>query len=97
MSTARGPEPRTVEVELDGDFAGWKCKARADWKAKEIAALESGKVDRILPVLDAIIIEHNFPDQGTGERAATMGDVDWNGLAKVAGQIFDAVSALPNR
>lgn len=97
MSTARGPEARTVHVKLDDPYAGWEATAKADFKAKHLAALESGKVERIIPVLDAIIIEHNFPDADTGERAASMGDVDVGGMAAAAGKIFDAIGKLPNR
>jgi hypothetical protein len=95
---AKRPAARTVTVSVtEGDFAGWEATARADFPARLLADLQSGSIDRIIGVLDAIVTDHNFPDIND-QLAATMGDVDpYAGLMKVAGEIFDAIGKLPNR
>lgn len=95
---ASRPAARTVSVTIaSGDFAGWEATARADFPARLLADLQSGSIERIIAVLDAIVVDHNFPDQ-SDELAATMGDVDpYDGLMEVAGAIFDGISKLPNR
>jgi hypothetical protein len=94
---AKRPEPRTIEVQGEGEFADWQATARADFPAKHLAALQSGDLDRIIGVLDAIVIDHNMPDEA-GEIAATMGDVDpFSGLMHIAEAIFTAIGTLPNR
>jgi len=95
---AKRPAQRVVRVAIeDGDFTGWEATARADFPARYLEDLASGKVDRIIAVLDAIVTDHNFPND-RDEIAATMGDVDpFDGLMVVAGAIFDAIGKLPNR
>jgi hypothetical protein len=95
---AKRPATRTVEVVIkSGDFEGWEATARADFPAKLLADLESGQIGKIITVLDAIIVSHNFPN-ADDEIAASMGDVDpYPGLMKVAGEIFDEIAKLPNR
>lgn len=96
--TAKRPAPRTVEVTVtSGDFDGWSATAKADFRAGWLADLQSGKLDLILPVLDKIVIEHNFPNE-LDEPAATMADVDpYAGLLAVAEALFDKIGKLPNR
>lgn len=94
---ARRPEPRTVEVKLDGAFEGWEATVRADFKAKYWADLYSGEPDRFLPVLTAQTIEHNFPDQDTGELAETIGDVDLAGVTAMIEKLSKVIGALPPR
>jgi hypothetical protein len=98
MKAAKRPAPRTITITVpDGDFEGWTATARADFPARVLADLESGKMDRLLAALDAIIVSHNFPDSGDGI-AATMADVDpYPGLLAVAGLIFDGLGKLPSR
>jgi hypothetical protein len=95
---AKRPAMRTVTVAIeDGDFAGWEATARADFPAKYLADFDSGKIERIITALDAIIVDHNFPN-AEDEIAATMADVDpYTGLVAVADKVFDAISKLPNR
>ena len=95
---AKRPAARTVSVEIKkGDFTGWEATARADFKASLLADLQSGQIDRIIGVLDAIIVDHNFPNEAD-ELAERMGDVDpYAGLMEVAGAIFEAIGKLPNR
>lgn len=95
---ARRPAPRVVTVTIEaGDFAGWSATARADFPARLLADMQSGDIGRLLAVLDAIIVEHNFPNSEDGI-AATMNDVDpYGGLVEVAGELFDAIGKLPNR
>lgn len=95
---AKRPAPRTVEVTIeDGDFAGWWAIARADFPARLVAGLESGKIASVLAALEAIIVEHNMPDS-TGEIATTLGDVDpYSGLLAVANAVGEKLRQLPNR
>lgn len=95
---ARRPPPRTVEVTIaEGDFAGWWARARADFPARLVAELDSGKVERIVAALGQIVIEHNMPDE-SGEVAATLADVDpWAGMVAISQAIGEAIGQLPNR
>jgi hypothetical protein len=95
---ARKPAPRLVDVIVkDGDFEGWEATARADFPARVLADLQSGSIERIMTALDVIVTEHNFPD-AEGEIAASMAEVDpYDGLLRIAGDIFDAIGKLPNR
>lgn len=95
---AARPAARTVTATIaKGDFAGWEATARADFPARLLADLQSGNIARIIGVLDAIIVDHNFPN-ADDELATSMGDVDpYTGLMEVAGAIFDAIAKLPNR
>jgi hypothetical protein len=94
---AKRPAPRTVTVTLDGDFEGWEATARVDFPARLLVELESGKLERIIPALDSIIIDHNFPND-QDEIAASLGDVDpYSALEKLADKVFDAIAKLPNR
>lgn len=95
---AKRPPTRTVHVLVaEGDFAGWEATAKADFPARLLGDLQSGNVDRLIGVLDAIIVEHNFPNVDD-ELAERMGDVDpYAGLMKVGGDILDAIGKLPNR
>lgn len=95
---AAKPAPRTVTVEIsEGDFAGWRCVAIADFPARVVADLESGKVALIFAALDRIILEHNFPDEA-GELAGSMADVDpLRGVVAIAGAIAHKIESLPNR
>ena len=87
---------RTVTIGK-GDFEGWEATARADFPAGLLADLQSGSIDKIIGVLDAIVIDHNFPD-ANDELAKSMADVDpYGGLMEVASGIFDAIAKLPNR
>lgn len=92
-------ERRTVHVVVaEGDYAGWECTAYADFKARLYADMQSDDLGRILGVLDKVIISHNFPDEDDpGILAASMGDVDNEALKFMAGEVFDAISKLPNR
>jgi hypothetical protein len=85
-----------VAVE-EGEFAGWEATARADFPARLLADLQSGKVDRLITALDEIITDHNFPDS-EDRIAATMSEVDpYPGLLEVGGRVLDAIGKLPNR
>ena len=95
---AKRPAPRTVNVVIkEGEFAGWEATAKADFPARLLVDLQSGEISKILAVLDAIIIDHNFPDVND-EIATAMADVDpYPALLTIAGEIFDEMSKLPNR
>jgi hypothetical protein len=94
----RRPAPRTIHVVIEsGDFEGWEATARADFRAGLIGDLQSGNIERIMHVLDEILIEHNMPNRDD-EIAATMADVDpYGGMVEISGMIFDAIAKLPNR
>jgi hypothetical protein len=80
-----------------GDFAGWEATARADFPARLLLELDSGSIGRILPALDAIIIDHNMPNSA-GKLAETLADVDpvW-GLVAISEALGLALAALPPR
>lgn len=94
---AKRPAPRTVDVTLAGDFAGWSCVARADFPARYLTALESQEASAFLDVMDRIVISHNFPNEDD-ELAERMGDVDpFGGLVAAASEILDRIRTLPPR
>lgn len=96
---AARPAARTVSIEIPAGqpFAGWRATAAADFPAGRLADLQSGRIDRILETLEAIILEHNFPNLDD-ELAATLADVaPYDGLLVVAAAIFEAIAKLPNR
>ena len=95
---ARRPAARTVEVGIaEGDFEGWRCTAKVDFPARHLAALQSRDAGAFLEVMDAIIVDHNFPND-RDELAESMADVDpYAGLVAMASAIFDAIGALPPR
>lgn len=95
---AKRPAARTVTVTVaEGDFAGWSATARADFPARLVEGLESGKIAEVLGVLEVIIVEHNMPDEHD-DVAAHLSDVDpYAGLLAVANLIGEAIAKLPNR
>lgn len=95
---AKRPAGRTVHVVIaEGDFEGWEATAKADFPARLLADLQSGSVERLIGVLEAIIVDHNFPD-AEDEIAVHMGDVDpYDGLMTLGGELLDAIGKLPNR
>ena len=97
-TAARRPSPRLVSVVIGtGDYEGWEATARADFPAGLLADLTSNDIGRIMHVLDVIVTDHNMPDS-SDQVAKSMADVDpYQGLMAVAGEIFDAISKLPNR
>ena len=90
------PEARTVTVELKGAYAGWRCTARADFPAGLLADLQSGQVAKIISVLDAIVIDHNYPGDD-GDLAASMAQVEYHAVMDTGIGVFDAIGKLPNR
>jgi hypothetical protein len=98
VKAAARPPARTVEVSIDeGAFAGWAATARADFPARLLVDLESGSMAKVLVVLEAIVTDHNFPNE-TGELAATLGDVEpYDGLLAVSAKLLEAIGRLPNR
>ncbi len=91
------PEPRTVECTGTGEYADWWMRARADFPASVLAALQGRDVGKVIVALNGIVIEHNMPD-ATGAIASSMGDVDpYHGMVHMAGRLFDAIGKLPNR
>lgn len=97
-AVARRPPARTIDVVIEsGDFAGWYAKCRADFPASLVAGLDSGRLDDALAALQAIIVEHNMPND-RDELAATLADVDpYTGLLAIADELGRQLKALPNR
>lgn len=95
---AKRPAPRTVTVTVsEGDFSGWSATARADFPARLVAGLESGRIAEVLEVLEKIIVDHNMPDEH-GNVAEHLIDVDpYAGLLAVSNAIGEAIGQLPNR
>ena len=104
MTTTRGakraakrPAPRTVHVVLTGDYEGWECTARADFPARVLENFQSDSMERIMAALDAIILDHNFPND-QDEVAEFMSDVSpFGGVTAAADAIWTAIGKLPNR
>ena len=94
---AKRPAPRTVTITLSGDYEGWECTARADFPARVLEDFQSASMTRIMAAMDAVIIDHNFPDS-TDEIAQSMSDVDpVGGVTAAADAIWTAIGALPSR
>ena len=95
---AKRPAPRTVTATIeDGDFAGWSATARADFPARLVIDLDSGQVEKILSVLEVIIVDHNMPDQAD-QVAEHLADVDpYAGLLAIANALGAELGKLPNR
>ena len=95
---AKRPAPRTVTATIEGgDFDGWEATARADFPARLVVELNSGQIERVLGVLEAIIVDHNMPDEHDAI-AEHLADVDpYAGLLAVANALGDKLASLPNR
>ena len=74
---------RTISVELAEPYAGWRGTFRRSLSLNALIELQSGDLGRIVALLDARLLEHNFPDGGGGI-AASLGDVE----------PLDAISAI---
>lgn len=97
-AVAKRPPARTIDVELNGGgaFDGWWLRARADFPAALLAELQSGDIARVMAVLDVVIVDHNMPDE-QGELAGELGQVQYDGLLRMAGALFDELGRLPPR
>lgn len=87
---------RQVTATLEDPYEGWTLTIWADFSARLLADLQSGDVARILSFLEAVTIDHTLPDD-TGEIAKSLGDVDYQGLLKVAEAAMEAIARLPPR
>ena len=100
MTRQPAPRPagRSVDVTLaEGPFATWSVTAAADFPAGMLADLQSGDLALIIAVMDAIVTDHNLPND-QGELAASMRDVSpYDGLLAIAAELFQAIGKLPNR
>ncbi len=47
-------------VELDGQFAGWRCTLRPQVSARILLDLESGNAARAMGAFAKLVLEHNF-------------------------------------
>lgn len=93
-----GPTPRrdrTVDVRIpDGPFAGWEATVRIHFPARELAALQSGDLSRMIAAFDRIVVRHNLVDDD-GQPARSVGDVDYAGLFVLLKAAMDAIGSLP--
>jgi len=90
-------ELRTARVTLAKHPALWAvCRTR--FRAKRLADLQSGDMDRVLDALGGIVLEHNLPDAEEPDQvAAGIGDVDYLLLGEVAQALTVELKQLPNR
>lgn len=94
---AHDHQTRAVTVTLGPPFEGQGAVMRSNFKAKYWADLNSGDGDRVLPVLEKIVLEHTILDTETGEVAVTIGDWDLDVLNAVLTQFGKELSSLPPR
>jgi hypothetical protein len=58
------PAPvRTIEVVLDGDYAGWWARMRTNQKFGTLIALTSDDTHEQLSAMRGIFVEWNWPDE----------------------------------
>lgn len=96
-AVARRPPARFVEVTLEGGLDGWWARARADFPAALLIELGSGDIERIVAVLEVIIVEHNLPG-ADGRRAEKLADVaPWDGLIEIGKRVLTELGRLPPR
>lgn len=86
----------TATIEAPSEYEGWSITIYADFSARLLADLQSGDVARILGFLNAVVRDHNLPNDA-GEIASDLGDVDYQGLLKVAEAAMEAIQRLPPR
>lgn len=88
---------RTVEVNLDGDFAGWNAKMRADGiSARTFIELSSNSVERQMAAVENLVISHNFKDS-EGVTVTDVLEAPIDALTALMMKWGEAVSALPPR
>lgn len=95
---AARPPARTVDVVIDdGLFAGWAATARADFPARLLVDIDSGRAGPVVTAMETIILTHNMPG-ADGKLARSIGDVEpYDGLLAIAGAVLEAIGKLPNR
>jgi hypothetical protein len=92
MSTAR-----TVDVILDGEWAGYKATMKADGiSARVFIELSSGNVERQMLALGKLVVSHEFQD-GDGNKVDDILDAPMEVLGVLIGKWGEAVAALPPR
>jgi hypothetical protein len=57
------PPVRTIEVMLDGDYAGWWARMRTNQKFGTLIALTSDDTHDQLVAMKSIFVEWNWPDE----------------------------------
>jgi hypothetical protein len=97
------PAPvRTIEIVLDGDYAGWWARMRTNQKFGTLIALTSDDTHDQLVAMTSIFVEWNWPDDDgeplppPGEGGMEMADAEAVKAALAAwsdGQ--DKAAALP--
>lgn len=94
---AKRPERRTVHVVLSAPFEGWEATFRADFSMKVLSDLEGNDVLAMGRGLDALVVEHNFPD-ANDEVAASMLEVEpYDGIVVAVQQYVEELGKLPPR
>jgi hypothetical protein len=88
---------RTVEVVLDGEWAGYRATMKADGiSARVFIELSSGNVERQMLALGKLVVSHEFQD-GDGNRVDDILDAPMEALGILIGKWGEAVAALPPR
>lgn len=54
---------KTKEVELDGDYTGWKMICRLNPPTRLVVELSAGDLSRSIPALSEIILSWNFVNE----------------------------------
>lgn len=68
--------PETALIALPPPFDGWEATVRLELDTASLEAdLDSGDLGRVEHALNALVLEHNFPDE-RDEIAASLFDVD---------------------
>ena len=91
------PDFRSVDIELEGAFKGWKVKMRAEGiSARIFIDLQSGSAERSMQALERLVISHNFLNEN-GIESDSILDAPMDALTEAMTKWSDAVAALPPR
>lgn len=94
---AKRPERRTVHVVLSAPFEGWEATFLADFPLRVLADLEGNDVIGMGRGLDALVVEHNFPD-AKDEVATSMLEVEpYDAVVAAVQQFTEELGKLPPR
>jgi hypothetical protein len=94
---------RTKEIELTGDYAGWKFTGRINPPMSTLDDLVSSNFNRIIAGLSKIVLAWNFVDE-EGQPLAiasnngdenTMGQIPIDLAMEMAKALTDAITEVP--
>lgn len=93
QQTGTLPTATTFVIELPAPFTGWaaECRSARNLPARlfgDFAALADATggdtISAMARLMEQIVVEHNFPDALTGERAASLLDCTPEAIAALA-------------